>query len=340
MQKFNAIEIEYNGSLNRFGSARQQKRASKISAWNASMDATQSHRTFFAHLVASAAGAAKNDRLVEAFASTPREKYLGPGPWKIFAGSSLIETPSDDPVFLYQNVVVALAPDRHINNGQPVLHGICLAALNIQPGEKILHVGAGTGYYTSILAKLTSPTGSVEAYEIEPDLAARATTNLADQPNITVHTRNASQGPLPPADVIYINAGATTPLDTWLDALRPNARLLFPLTSSDGPGGIPGAGAMLLITCPARQFTPNIPRNSAASARAASLFDTFAARFLSPAIFIPCVGARDDSTAAKLAEAFKRSDTQNVRSLRRHTPPDSTAWCAGENWWLSTAAMP
>ena len=80
------------------------------------MDATQSHRTFFAHLVASAAGAAKNDRLVEAFASTPREKYLGPGPWKIFAGSSLIETPSDDPVFLYQNVVVALAPDRHINN--------------------------------------------------------------------------------------------------------------------------------------------------------------------------------------------------------------------------------
>src|SRR5271169_6162380 len=144
------------------------------------MDSLASHRVFFARLATSAAGAAKNERLFDAFATTPREKYLGPGPWKIFAGGSLIETPSDDPVFLYQDVVVALAPDRHINNGQPVLHAMCLSTLNIVPGEKILHIGAGTGYYTAILAKLTGINGSVEAYEIEPDLAARAKHNLAE----------------------------------------------------------------------------------------------------------------------------------------------------------------
>lgn len=302
------------------------------------MEPVESHRRFFANLVTSAAGAAKNERLLEAFAATPREKYIGPGPWKIFAGGTLIDTPTNDPAFLYQDVVVALAPDRHINNGQPVLHAICLAALNIQPGERILHIGAGTGYYTAILAKLTGPIGTVEAFEIEPDLAARATKNLEEEGNVTVRARNASAGHLPPADVIYVNAGATAPLDTWLDALRPGARLLFPLTPADGAGGTPGAGAMLLVTRP--QIPAQTSSDGGVVGEAYSATDVFAARFLSAAIFIHCVGARDDATAAKLGEAFKRGDARNVRSLYRHIPPDSTAWCAGETWWLSSAPLP
>jgi protein-L-isoaspartate(D-aspartate) O-methyltransferase len=298
------------------------------------MDPLPSHRIFFARLVASAAGATKNEGLIDAFATTPREKYLGPGPWKIYAGGSLLETPTNDPAFLYQDVVVAIAADRHINNGQPVLHAMCLSAVNIQPGEKILHIGAGTGYYTAILAKLAGPAGMVEAYEIEPDLAARAAQNLADLPNVTVHTRNAAEGQLPPCDVIYVNAAATAPLDIWLDALRPGARLLFPLTPADGPGGNPGAGAMLMITRPSAQASHN---GSGSPANPQDSNETLSARFLSPAMFIPCVGARDDATAAKLAEAFKRGDARNVRSLHRHTPPDSTSWCSGEGWWLSTA---
>jgi protein-L-isoaspartate(D-aspartate) O-methyltransferase len=252
----------------------------------------------------------------------------------------LIDTPTSDPAFLYQDVVVSLAADRHINNGQPVLHAICLAALNIQQGEKILHIGAGTGYYTAILAKLAGLIGAVEAYEIEADLAERATQNLADQRNVTVHLRNASEGPLPQADVIYINAGATTPLDTWLDALRPNGRLLFPLTPSDASGSAPGAGAMLLVTCPQISVPQANPGTDAALTGLPTASRVFAAHFLSPAIFISCVGARDDATGAKLAEAFRRGDARNVRSLRRHTAPDSTAWVAGESWWLSTAPVP
>lgn len=281
------------------------------------MESSQTQRTFFAHLVVSAAGAAKNERLIAAFADTPREKYVGPGPWKIFAGGSLLATPSDDPAFLYQDVVVALASDRRINNGQPVLHAICLAALDVQPGEAVAHLGAGTGYYTAILVHLTGPSGAVAAHEIEADLAARATANLAEFQNVKVLARNAAEGTLPPCDVIYVNAAATAPLDIWLDALRPRGRLLFPLTPADGPGGSPAAGAMLLVT-----------RNEN---------NSFAARFLSPAMFIPCIGARDDVTASKLSEAFKRGDMRNVRSLHRQTPPDETSWCSGEGWWLSTA---
>jgi len=284
------------------------------------MERLEAHRHFFADLVTASAGVPKDElRLASAFASTPREDFLGPGPWKVFVAGRYIETPSPDPAFLYQDVVVGLAPDRRINNGQPVLHAICLAALGVKEGDTVVHVGAGTGYYTALLARLTGPTGSVFAYEIEQDLAESAARNLRYLPHVAVQQRSGSEGILPECDAIYVNAGATDPLDNWLDALRTNGRLLFPLTPSDGPGGMPGAGGMLLIT------------------RATT--DSFRARFVCPAMFIPCFGARDNDTASKLSDAFRRGDLSKVRSLRRNVPTDETCWCSGKHWWLSTAAI-
>jgi protein-L-isoaspartate(D-aspartate) O-methyltransferase len=282
------------------------------------VDRLQSHRDFFANLITSSAGgAAKHPRLAGAFASTPRERFVGPGPWKVYGAAGYVETPSDDPVFLYQDVTVAISSERGINNGQPTLHAICLAVLDIKEGETLVHIGAGTGYYTAILAKLTGPTGSVIAYEIEKDLAERATQNLADLPNVIVRCASGSEGQLPECDVIYVSAGATAPLDIWLDALRMDGRLLFPLTPGDTRVGTPGAGGMLLVK------------------RAAP--DRYEARFICQAIFISCAGARDDEMAAKLATAFKRGDMKHVRSLRRNVSPDETCWCAGNGWWLSKA---
>jgi protein-L-isoaspartate(D-aspartate) O-methyltransferase len=277
----------------------------------------EAHRQFYAELVTTSAGAAKNDRLKAVFASTPRERFTGIGPWEVFAGGNYVETPTDDPAFLYQDVVVALAPERRINNGQPILHAISLAALNVKQGEKVLHVGAGTGYYTALLAGLTGETGTVVAYEVEHDLGENAIRNLSDMSNVTVQVRSGSEAPLPACDAIYVNAGATAPLDVWLDALQLNGRLLFPLTPADGPGGMPGAGGMILVT---RTGT-----------------DHFDARFVCAAMFVPCFGARDEETAQKLAAAFKRGDSNKVRTLRRNSKPDDTCWCAGNGWWFSIA---
>ena len=283
------------------------------------MNRLEAYRHFYAELVTTSAGAAKNERLKHAFASTPRERFIGIGPWKVFARGNYVETPTDDPAFLYQDVVVALAPERRINNGEPSLHAISLAALNVKQGEKVLHVGAGTGYYTALLARLTGETGTVVAYEVEHDLAQNAIRNLSDLSNVTVQERSGSEAPLPACDAIYVNAGATAPLNVWLDALQLNGRLLFPLTPADGPGGMPGAGGMLLVT------------------RTAT--DHFDARFVCDAMFVPCFGARDEETAQKLSAAFKRGDSNsnNVRTLRRNSKPDDTCWCAGNGWWLSIA---
>jgi protein-L-isoaspartate(D-aspartate) O-methyltransferase len=154
----------------------------------------------------------------------------------------------------------------------------------------------------------------VFAYEIEPDLAHRASVNLSDHSYVIVHAHSGAEGLLPGCDVIYVNAGATAPLDSWLDALHLGGRLLFPLTP-DGVGQMPGAGDILLVTR---------LRN-----------ECFDARFISRAMFIPCVGARDENTAKKLAEAFKGGDFAKVRSLHRRTSPDESCWCSGDGWWLS-----
>src|SRR3981189_91568 len=126
------------------------------------MERLEAHRLFFAKLITANGGMPNGkERLVTAFASTPRERFAGPGPWKVFTATGYIETPTEDPAFLYQDVVVAVAAERRINIGQPVLHAICLAALDLKAGENVAHIGAGTGYYTALLATLTGPTGSV-----------------------------------------------------------------------------------------------------------------------------------------------------------------------------------
>src|SRR5438034_344952 len=67
--------------------------------------------------------------------------------------------------------------------------------------------------------------------------------------------------------------------------------------------------------------------------------DGASARFVCAAMFVPCFGARDEETAQKLSAAFKRGDSNNVRTLRRNSKPDDTCWCAGKGWWLSTALL-
>ena len=206
--------------------------------------------------------------------------------------------------------MVSLGTEAPLNNGQPSLHAFCLAALAPKQGEHVVHVGAGTGYYTAVLAKLVGDAGVVHAFEIEPELAKRAAGNLANIPAVTVEAKSGAEGPLPSCDLLYVNAGATAPQAIWLDALRPNGRLLFPLTPAVG------VGAMLLIT---KQEDEH-----------------FAARFVMQAQFVPCTGARTAKMEEKLTAAFRDTGWTKVKSLQRNDAVDESCWLAGEGWWLST----
>jgi len=168
----------------------------------------------------------RDGRIERAFAAVPRESFLPPPPWTIISTGIALQT--HDVASLYDNVLVAIDRERGINNGEPALHAAWLDAVAPQSGETVIHVGAGMGYYTAILARLVEPGGHVEAYEYEADLAARAARNLSDHPNVHVHAGSAFGRPLQPADVIYVNAGVAAPDAEWLKALKPGGRLIFP----------------------------------------------------------------------------------------------------------------
>jgi protein-L-isoaspartate(D-aspartate) O-methyltransferase len=274
------------------------------------MESIQAVRNFYARLVVGIAGST-DQRLISAFASVGRERYVGESPWPIWVGSGYLAAPSDDPAFLYQDFLVGLATNRKINNGQPSLHAQCLSAVAPAKGESVVHIGAGTGYYTEILATLVGSSGKVAAYEVERDLSERAHECLKHLSHVEVVGESASENTIPEADVIYVNAGVTHPLPSWLDAIKIGGRLLFPLTPDSGYGG------MVLVT---RR------RNT-----------VYAAEVVMRAAFIPCYGARDKVTSESVAEAFDTKAMGAVRSLRRDEPPNETAWCIGEGWWLSTA---
>ena len=111
------------------------------------------------------AGRVGSEAVVRAFASVPRERFLGPGPWRVRdAGrrGGYRTTPDADPRHVYHNVLVALDEARSINNGSPSLWAVVLDRLDIAASESVLHLGCGTGYYSAILAELVGVDGHVD----------------------------------------------------------------------------------------------------------------------------------------------------------------------------------
>jgi protein-L-isoaspartate(D-aspartate) O-methyltransferase len=258
--------------------------------------------------------------VIDAFATVPRERFLGTGPWRVLSPMAMAEywtTEDADPRRLYHDVLIAIDEERRLNNGQPSLWARMYDQLELSRGGHVVHVGAGTGYYSAILAEIVGRTGRVTAIEIDPLLAARAKENLAAAwPQATVvATDGFLFQPDRPADAIVVNAGVTHFSSVWLDALAAeNGRLLVPLTTAERWGGF------LMIT------------------RQADDPSRYAARFAGRVGIIPCVGGRDAAAEERLTAALARGDFTAIRSLRRAPEgPDHTCWLAGEGWWLSTA---
>jgi protein-L-isoaspartate(D-aspartate) O-methyltransferase len=275
------------------------------------MSRLEVQRRFYARYVTAKVDVTE-PRIVEAFASVRRERFLGKGPWNIPVAEGYLPTETDDPIVLYQDILVGLDHQRQLNNGEPSLHAKCIGAALPQPDDLVIQVGAGTGYYTAIFAHLVGPAGRVEAYEINADLARRAARNLSKCLTVRLHRQSALEAVLPSANVIYVCAGATHVPPAWLDALAIGGRLVLPLTTHEGPG------FMLLVT----RLAPA----------------GYAARILCSAYFTPCIGARDDEQSRAIATALSARPTAEVRSLRRGNDSDQTAWCVGDGWWLSTVA--
>jgi protein-L-isoaspartate(D-aspartate) O-methyltransferase len=274
------------------------------------------HRRKYAAEIASSAGL-QTPGLEEAFAIVPREAFLPPGPWLVVGEREAPrQTAGDDPRFVYENVSVAIDPERQLFNGAPPFVARMIDVLGLRPGVHALHVGAGLGYYSAIIGHLVGATGSVVAVEVDEALAAGAQSNMAAMPWVTVQCADAT-GVAGPFDAIMVHAGVTHPLDAWLDALAPGGRLILPLTvEMPAMGGTLGKGVVAIIS--------------------RSEDDGFGAEILSFVAIYSALGLRDAENAARLEQALRRTSFPNLTRLRRD-PHDSTpdCWLHGQGFCLS-----
>jgi protein-L-isoaspartate(D-aspartate) O-methyltransferase len=261
-------------------------------------------------------------RIEAAFAAVPREQFLGPGPWPILRWMrDYVTTPSDDPVYLYTDTLVGILPERRLNNGRPSFLAKLISCAGPLPGEHAVHIGAGLGYFTAILAELVGHSGAVTAIELDPGLAARAEANFAGYPNVRVVQGDGTLVPFEPADVIFVNAGATRPADNWLDGLKEGGRLILPLTTNRGFA----------------DSDPSIPFDRRGAVfRIERRATEFLAQRVSAVAIFPCEGARDSASETALAEAFKTGSGDRVTRLWRHDDvPEDRCWLRAPGWCLT-----
>ena len=257
-------------------------------------------------------------RLEAAFADIRREDFLGPGPWQLFSlPRGYHPTPDNDPIHLYKDLPVGLMLDRRLNNGHPSFLAFLIHLGHLKEGEHAVHIGAGVGYYTAVMARLVGTTGAVTAIEYEPELAARAARNLSSFAHVRVIAGDGFNLPLQPADVIYVNAGAARPADTWLDAMKDGARMILPLAVTD---------ADIEDRTITRGAIFRIERRGGA----------FSARWMSPTSIYACAGAHDAESEAALAAAFAKGGWDSITRLYRTADiPDDRCWVRGRNWSLA-----
>lgn len=274
-------------------------------------------RQWFAEDIRAVAPVIKAPAIIQAFATIPREAFLGAGPWllhpRAFDRPARI-SPSADPQHVYHDVLISIDDTRGLNNGLPSLWAYYFDHLNLHPGQTVLQVGAGVGYFTAILAHLVGRAGRVIAYEIDRPLASRAAANLVGYPQVEViHGDAVTAADLPPLDAIAVFAGSTHAPSHWLSAMAPGGRMVLPLTAAD-QWGI----AVLLE----RQD------------------QTITAATLGRCGFYPCASARTPDEEIALGKALAKSsnDLPVLRSYLMEKPEDqSSVWYAGTAFWLTKA---
>jgi len=132
----------------------------------------------------------------------------------------------------YEDMPLPIACGQTIS--QPSVVAIMTQALNVQPRDKVLEVGTGSGYQAAILSRLARRVYTVERHR---RLAAEAQARFEKLglTNVTAMAADGSHG-LPdqaPFDRILVTAAAEDPPGPLLAQLRVGGIMIVPVGQSD-----------------------------------------------------------------------------------------------------------
>jgi protein-L-isoaspartate(D-aspartate) O-methyltransferase len=171
-------------------------------------------------------GLLDNPRLRAAFRAIRREHFL--------PGVALERVYRDDAV----TTQTGPGGMTSSSSSQPSIMAMMLAQLDPQPGDRVLEIGAGTGYNAALLAHLVGPGGQVTTIDIDPAITRAAQANLdragvgANQvAEVEVRTGDGWLGAADraPLDRIQATVGVWDLAPAWADQLTPAGTLVAPL---------------------------------------------------------------------------------------------------------------
>lgn len=142
-----------------------------------------------------------------------------------------IFVPADARALAYDDCPLAIGYGQTIS--QPFIVGYMAAALTLQGGERVLEIGAGSGYAAAVLSRIASEVYAVERISA---LARQAERNLRSANIANVHVRHAdgSDGwpEAAPFDAILVSAGAPDVPMTLFRQLAEGGRMVVPVGSA------------------------------------------------------------------------------------------------------------
>lgn len=162
-----------------------------------------------------AGGYLKTEQVIDALLKVLRHRFIPDG----VKHRSYVDTPL--PIGWNQTI------------SAPHMVALMTEALDVQRGQRILEVGAGSGYQAAVLAEIIGKGGRVYSVERVPELVDYARRNLesCDYGNVDVRLSDGTVGlsSEAPFDRIIVTAGAPRIPGALVDQLDDPGRLLIPV---------------------------------------------------------------------------------------------------------------
>jgi len=198
-----------------------------------------------------AGGSVTSPAVRSAFLAVPRERFL----------SEIAEREGLERVYENQ-AIVTVKDDRGSpasSSSQPSMMASMLEQLDLRPGQRVLEVGAGTGYNAALLARIVGARGQVTSIELDPATARGARRGLASVRSRAKVVRGDGREGRPrgaPYDRIIVTASTPVVPRAWYDQLAEDGLLELPLV-------VPRAGQAQAIVTFRKQAEAEVLRSEA-----------------------------------------------------------------------------
>ena len=159
-----------------------------------------------------------NPEILKAFSSVPREMFVAPELARQAYG--------DHPLPIEAGQTIS----------QPYIVALMIAAADVVPGDRVLEVGAGSGYAAGVLGQIADEVIGIERHAELARLAAQRMERLGYS-KVRIIEGDGTRGwpQLAPYDAILVSAAGDRIAEALVDQLAPGARLVMPVGPKEGP---------------------------------------------------------------------------------------------------------